>query len=227
MNDDSCGFVCWADKPSGEQIPPSPSNVSPQQSQQSGSYAPATPRKRPFNATFPLSPVESGPSQKRKRVMEEALAEQSTPTRSDSQARSAYPTPHREKGPDDQEALWTRSTPQSSSQKLKVSHSSQSYGTEENPFISQSPPNSQRSAASSTTLGESSGDEMEPSPDSISTLLAGIPEYLRKLERKKIAAEKSSQAKAKRIAELETEVEKLKEKNNYLKATIRELASGD
>jgi hypothetical protein len=49
---------------------------------------------------------------------------------------------------------------------------------------------------------------MEPSPDSISTLLAGIPEYLRKLERKKIAAEKSSQAKAKRIAELETEVEK-------------------
>jgi hypothetical protein len=60
-------------------------------------------------------------------------------------------------------------------------------------------------------MGGSSGKGAELSPDSISTLLStldGIPEYLRKLERKKIAAEKSSEAKAKRIAELEAEVEK-------------------
>jgi hypothetical protein len=49
------------------------------------------------------------------------------------------------------------------------------------------------------------------SPDAISTLLSalyGIPDYARKLERKKIAAEQSSDVKAKRIAELEAEVQR-------------------
>jgi len=55
------------------------------------------------------------------------------------------------------------------------------------------------------------GKGTELSPDAISTLLralGGIPEYVRKLERKKMAAEKSSDAKARRIAELEAEIDK-------------------
>jgi len=234
VNDDGCGFICWADKPSSEPNPASPSNVSSQQgqqTQQSGSYVPATPRKRPFNSTFPLTPPESGSSQKRKRIMEEALAEQSTPTHSNPQARTACPSFHRDKGADVEEALWTLPTSPSSSQKLEVPHGNQSYGIEENdPFISQSSPSSQVSVASSTTMWGSSGKGAELSPDSISTLLRsldGIPEYLRKLERKKIAAEKSSEAKAKRIAELEAEVEKLKGRNSALRSTIRDFASGD
>lgn len=53
------------------------------------------------------------------------------------------------------------------------------------------------------------GKGSELSADAISALwskLDGIPEYVRKLERKKIAAEKSSDAKAKRISELEAEL---------------------
>jgi hypothetical protein len=53
------------------------------------------------------------------------------------------------------------------------------------------------------------GRGSELSADAISALwskLDGIPEYVRQLERKKIAAEKSSDAKTKRISELEAEL---------------------
>jgi len=53
--------------------------------------------------------------------------------------------------------------------------------------------------------------QAELSADHIETLLQGlttIPDYVRKLERKKTAAEKSNNAKARKIAELEGEVQK-------------------
>lgn len=53
--------------------------------------------------------------------------------------------------------------------------------------------------------------DLSLSSDTISGLLhalGGIPDYVRKLERQKIAADKSNDAKAKRIHDLEAEVER-------------------
>lgn len=87
-----------------------------------------TPRKRTFDSTYPLTPPEPTPSQKRKKTIEEALAEHSTPT----QTRAAHSILEREEAEDDNEdALWTSLTPPSSSQKLKTrsGEPSQSYGS--------------------------------------------------------------------------------------------------
>jgi len=67
----------------------------------------------------------------------------------------------------------------------------------------EAPPSSQ------DTIG--GNDAQELTADSIQSMLhsfGGIPEYVRKLERKKIAAEKSRDAKATKIAHLEAEVER-------------------
>jgi len=67
----------------------------------------------------------------------------------------------------------------------------------------EAPPSSQ------DTIGEH--DAQELTADSIQSMLhsfGGIPEYVRKLERKKIAAEKSRDAKATKITHLEAEVER-------------------
>jgi hypothetical protein len=90
-----------------------------------------------------------------------------------------------------------------------ISERQRSIYSQDDPFVVLSQDNQVATGSSATYDPPGKGTEL--SPDSISTLLSaldGIPEYVRKLERRKIAAEKSSDAKAKRIAELEAEVEK-------------------
>jgi hypothetical protein len=65
--------------------------------------------------------------------------------------------------------------------------------------------------SSESTNGSKTKQQAELSADYITALLqelAAIPYYVRKLERKKLAAEKSNNSKAKRISELEVEIQK-------------------
>lgn len=71
-----------------------------------------------------------------------------------------------------------------------------------------------------STTYDPPGKGTELSPDTLLSALDMIPEYVRKLERKKIAAEKGSDAKAKRIAELEAEVEKYVLKQYFLNIEV-------
>ncbi|GJE95499.1 hypothetical protein PsYK624_116840 [Phanerochaete sordida] len=50
--------------------------------------------------------------------------------------------------------------------------------------------------------------------------LAGIPAYIRKLERKQAASEKSVRVKTQRIAELEGKLRRLEAENAHLKAKL-------
>ncbi|KAI1794084.1 hypothetical protein LXA43DRAFT_157185 [Ganoderma leucocontextum] len=53
--------------------------------------------------------------------------------------------------------------------------------------------------------------------------LAGLPEYIRKLERRERAAQKSAEVKAKKIARLEEEVQRLRNTNRTLEETVAAL----
>ncbi|PIL36137.1 hypothetical protein GSI_01797 [Ganoderma sinense ZZ0214-1] len=53
--------------------------------------------------------------------------------------------------------------------------------------------------------------------------LANLPEYIRKLERRERAAQKSAEVKAKKIAQLEEEVQRLRNTNRTLEATVAAL----
>lgn len=206
----------WADQLHCEQnlTSPSPSSAANNKALQSqtipqlGSYIPTTPRKRSFDSTFPLTPrSEPTPSQKRKKMIEEALRDQSMPTQSKFQTRVAQPTlKHEEENDDSDDALLT---PPSSSPR---SHNrpSKSNQNGDDPFVVLTPQDTSVTGGSST-IYDPPGRGTELSPDIISTLLSaldGIPEYVRKLERKMIAAEKSSDAKTKKITELEAEIQK-------------------
>ncbi|OBZ67163.1 hypothetical protein A0H81_12811 [Grifola frondosa] len=65
-----------------------------------------------------------------------------------------------------------------------------------------------------------------PSTDSIAehiAALSDIPDFVRKLERKQKAAQKSNEIKSKRIAELEQEIQRLQNKNRALEETVSAL----
>ncbi|KAF8160787.1 hypothetical protein B0H34DRAFT_698062 [Crassisporium funariophilum] len=75
--------------------------------------------------------------------------------------------------------------------------------------------------SSQTTLA--SDDDGELSADVVSSMigrLGDIPEYIRKIESRKTAAEKSNDAKNKKIAHLKTEVERLKMREKELEDII-------
>ncbi|KAG5648578.1 hypothetical protein DXG03_003189 [Asterophora parasitica] len=96
----------------------------------------------------------------------------------------------------------------------------------ENPFDDSFP---QSQATNSTSMSNpyvAASTNLSPrespglSADWIASTISGlndIPEYLRKLERKALAAERSNIAKARRIANLEERVERLEEENEALK----------
>ncbi|KII92825.1 hypothetical protein PLICRDRAFT_37618 [Plicaturopsis crispa FD-325 SS-3] len=68
----------------------------------------------------------------------------------------------------------------------------------------------------------------EPTADSLADMLedmAAFPAYIRKLERRRLAAEKSSDAKTRRIGELEAENQSLKTKLRVMEETISALKS--
>jgi len=77
-----------------------------------------------------------------------------------------------------------------------------------------------------SSLVEGSSSPTEPNAESISLLLDGlsnVPAYVSKLERRNLAANKSNEAKAKRIIQLEDEIQKLKAKNRALQDAIKAL----
>jgi len=220
---DHCKFFAWVDDPifrHGQ--PPSTTSESPQtmlSQTQATPATPTTPRKRTIHPTSLPTPGLS-PSQKRIKIMEEALAEHPTSSRTSD-------------GRDDTAALPL--TPPIS-QEIKPLHfgsaasplgrgSLTEHREVDDPFVEQSPSVVQPGVATSCSCPPP-GTPTELSADAISTLVAtlnGLPDYVRRMERKRTAAEKGNEAKVKRIAELEAEVEKLKSKNDVLQDTIRVL----
>lgn len=173
------------------------------------SYNPTTPRKRTFDSAL-LTPSEPTPSQKRKKIIEEALADQPISTPSKSQARTVHST---QESDHDDDAMAVLTPPSSLSN--PQNRPSERRQNSDDPFVVLFPQDSRATGGSSTTYDP--GRDTALSPDTISALLGaldGIPEYVRKLERKKIAAEKSSDAKAMKIAELEAEIQKYVVKYN-------------
>jgi len=223
---DHCDFFYWADQLHHEQNLTSPASHTASQSPttpQFGSYIPTTPRKRSFDSTFPLTPSSS---QKRKKIIEQALGDQSILTQSKSQTRVVQSTLKHDEESDNDDAMTVLLTPPSGLPNSKNRPSERSQNSDD-PFVVLTPQDSQP-AGGSSTMYDPPGRGAELSPDAISTLLSamdGIPEYVRKLERQRIAAEKSCDAKAKKITELEAEVQKLKERNSALQNAIKLLGS--
>ncbi|RDB24917.1 hypothetical protein Hypma_007738 [Hypsizygus marmoreus] len=272
--------------------------LSPPPSSPATTAPPTTPRKRGFQPSSDLSSPELTPSQKRTKLIKEALSGTSTPPQTPSRMRQPEASPSRSqrsqrrlediqlglssrrsrspvrintqhdtlnpsqsgdssrsltlsqpsnyktslqtvntnyKAPDDDDddddaALWAQVTPPPSDS-AELGPLSDEHGRNAGTVLFASekgrlhwqhddPDNlfdeTQSQVTNSTSRSHpycvpSTELSTELSADTISTLLDrmdGIPDYVRKLERKKIAAEKSNEAKAKRIAELEKEVER-------------------
>lgn len=65
----------------------------------------------------------------------------------------------------------------------------------------------------------------EVTPELIGNMLNAIPEYIRKVDRKRIAAEKSLDVRNKKIEYLENEVKRLKDRQKELELIIADYES--
>jgi vacuolar-type H+-ATPase subunit I/STV1 len=74
-------------------------------------------------------------------------------------------------------------------------------------------------SGSQKTVTSTSGDDDE-SIEEIISRLDELPAYIKKLQRKKIAAEKSCEVKSRKIAELQKEVERLKAREQDLEEAL-------
>ncbi|KAG5654391.1 hypothetical protein H0H81_003215 [Sphagnurus paluster] len=96
----------------------------------------------------------------------------------------------------------------------------------ENPFddsIALSQVSNSTSASSPYVPAPTSSSNTGHSAESIASMISGlnsIPDYLRKLERRLVAADRANVAKAKRIATLEEEVQRLQEVNRRLENSL-------
>jgi len=106
-------------------------------------------------------------------------------------------------------------------------------GDPENPFddsvlrkqATNSTSTSNPSVSASTSLQHSTSLSADTASSLISSL-SGIPDYMRKLERKVIAAEKGNKAKAKRVHDLEQEVGRLQEEKRALQESYASKSKG-
>ncbi|KDQ57798.1 hypothetical protein JAAARDRAFT_47631 [Jaapia argillacea MUCL 33604] len=144
---------------------------------------------------------------------------------------NGYPqTPTKSKGKGKEREIVVDAA-QSQSSEAQYYHEHHSFCEEGSEMESHDPQPSRGIPAISFSSSQTNPDDGELTARSISALLerlSAAPEYIAKLERKRLAAERSSEAKAKRIAELDRENQQLKAKiavleakNNFLEAQRR------
>ncbi|KAF4620632.1 hypothetical protein D9613_000435 [Agrocybe pediades] len=236
INDsEQCKFFCWVDeyRPDGTQassssqsghLPPTPQSAQPIPSnERPGQAYPSTPTPSSQSTKRDSSSLEDDwdTDMPQKRVKYEGFASPSQPQtpQNMSQSNNLRPETTFSSG---NNGTWPPQTPP-----RKVNNG----GADSAPIFSQ-PYGSQSSAPSGSqeTLQDAATGNQELTADSISEMLnklAGTPQLVRKLERRKIAAEKSRDAKASKIAMLEAEVERLKAREKELEAVIAAYEQGD